>query len=186
MGSRASLRAGITWSEKTLSGLETGPGLCAVTENRDADRDTRAILCQGYSVCCCCSNKSWHHSPALGVFFACSCTAFLPRHHYKTCYHGQVPPCSIRALGSWGPRMTSVNLNLDSAGGPHSYPLISWLLEVVRAPRCKELSPWIKSGKEGLQSAGSSRKAQGQPGSPTMKSSCCCSPGEKGGAASDS
>lgn len=94
-------RAGITWSEKTLSGLETGPGLCAVTENRDADRDTRAILCQGYSNTVCCSNKSWHHSPALGVFFACSCTAFLPRHHYETCYHGQVPSSPV-PLEHWG------------------------------------------------------------------------------------
>ena len=188
MGSRASLRAGITWSEKTLSGLETGPGLCAVTENRDADRDTRAILCQGYSNTVCRSNKSWHHSPALGVFFACSCMSVSPQTSLRNLlpWPSSWQPRSIRALGSWGPRMTSVNLNLDSAGGPHSYPLISWLLELVRAPTCEELSPWIKSGKEGPQSAGSSRKAQGQPGSPTMKSSCCCSPGEKGGKASDS
>lgn len=74
----------ITWSEKTLSGQETGPGLCAVTENRDADRDTGAILCQGYSNTVCGSNESWHHSLSLGVFSARSCRTFLPRHHYKT------------------------------------------------------------------------------------------------------
>jgi hypothetical protein len=56
----------ITWSEKTLSGLETGLGLCAVTENRDTDRDTRSILCQGHSSTVCHSNASWHHSLSLG------------------------------------------------------------------------------------------------------------------------
>lgn len=81
----------ITWSEKTLSGLETGPGLCAVTENRDADRDTSAILCQRYSNTVCCSNESWHQSLSLGVFSACSCRTVLPRHHDKTHCPGEVP-----------------------------------------------------------------------------------------------
>lgn len=150
----------ITWSEKTLSGLETGPGLCAVTENRDADRDTRATLCQGYSNTVCGSNESWHHSLSLGVFFACSCRVFLPQHHESS-----RQPCSVRELGSRGLRITSVRLNLESAGGTTFIPLLSLLLEVIRVPMCEELSPWIKSGKGRHSIWGLLRKAQGQPGS---------------------